>query len=399
MVNRNSVNQGVALVVFMLLCGYAYQHEMLLKPDPAVPFKGAPPRKERSENMFLFPTFPAVYLSAESSDALQTVYAADRQALALVRRMGQKYQRQNAAPAKAMQPILIDVGSPYGSFGVFTAACGFQTLLMQPMTSKPDYTRVALHFNRLHALTAKHISRLLSNHTMLLTLDQPTNEWIKAEGSGKHLVTTGTLAESLGSQSAQTFMVHSGIDGGRPLPVLAAVAGYPVRPKSVLIDVVLGAGRSVDYTLPLPKDSDAKESGAAAIAAITQHLVTLTRSRPDPDDPTAKLPGHALFVLRSAGCELEAAATCAHPVELMGVQPACRVEPTEAVLAAFASDLVVRSHARTGGGGTCRVLLMDEHEFTRTEWPVLWIAAAVLKLTCVLGFFLRKRRKSAARNL
>ena len=182
---------------------------MLLKPDPAVPFKGAPPRKERSENMYLFPSFPSVYLSAESAEALQAVYAADHQVLALVRRMGQKYQRQNAAPAKAMQPILIDLASPYGSFGVFTAACGFQTLLMQPMyvahthkrtppkqkskiknkktkkttdrTAKPDYTRVALHFNRLHALTAKHISRLLSNQTMLLTLDQPTNEWIKAE--------------------------------------------------------------------------------------------------------------------------------------------------------------------------------------------------------------------------
>ena len=229
-------------------------------------------------------------------------------------------------------------------------------------------------------------------------------------------------------------MVHSGIDGGRPLPVLAAVAGYPVRyaqfslshclisipppnflpppplslsnlnttprrPKSVLIDVVLGAGRSVDYTLPLPKGSDAKESGAAAIAAITQHLVALTRSRPNPDDPTAKKPGHTFYVLRSPGCELEAAAACTDRVELMGMQPACRVEPTESVLAAFATDLVVRSHARTGGDGTCHMLLMDEHEFTRTEWPVLWIAAVVLKLTCVLGFFLRKRRKSAARNL
>ena len=103
---------------------------MLFKADPAVPLKTRP-KKEKSESYYLFPSFPAIYVSAESAEVLQNVYDTDAAALDLTRRMTQSYLKHNTPP-KATQPVFVDVGSPYGTWGLYTSAIGAHTQLLQP---------------------------------------------------------------------------------------------------------------------------------------------------------------------------------------------------------------------------------------------------------------------------
>eukprot|EP01064_Diplonema_japonicum_P008856 TRINITY_DN1630_c0_g1_i1.p2 TRINITY_DN1630_c0_g1~~TRINITY_DN1630_c0_g1_i1.p2 ORF type:complete len:375 (+),score=78.23 TRINITY_DN1630_c0_g1_i1:1971-3095(+) len=372
-VTRNTVNQAVALLVFLVLFYYAWSKDMLFKPDPAIPIKGAKPRKDRAVDMYAFPTLPSFYASADKADELQHLYETDKDAMQLARRMAQVYSK-HYAPDKPEHPLFMDVASPWSTWGVYMAAMGMKSSILQPRTSHYRRVDAALSFGKL----TKHgrLSRkALSDKRQPIGYDTTKNIWLSvgsrvAKGEDIDVTTTVEYQDEMGRSVA--FMVHIGTEA-KLLPSLKGATNPNfVRPKALLVDVASRGNAVVDYT---------QENTGKHLDDLLAVGVQLQNE------------GFSMKLVPQKECPVN---TTAYTNETFLEHNVLKVLDSQQ------ADLLKQLYALATTPNPqpmCRVMWLKQADFEKSTPPFVFLTFVGLKLLCVLFMCYRKKKKAVSRSL
>eukprot|EP01062_Namystynia_karyoxenos_P051696 TRINITY_DN4072_c0_g3_i1.p1 TRINITY_DN4072_c0_g3~~TRINITY_DN4072_c0_g3_i1.p1 ORF type:complete len:446 (+),score=137.75 TRINITY_DN4072_c0_g3_i1:117-1340(+) len=273
-VTRTSVNQAVALTVFIALCTYAWHKDMLFRPDPAVPMRGRPPRT--GEGIWLYPTQPAFFAAADGADQLQAVYDRDAATARLVRTLWLRWV-QLGGDRRARY---IDSGSAWGTSGLFGAALGAHSVFAEPRPAAVASVGRSARFGRVRF--AHVLRNLLSDKQVLISCNashgilslgtppHPRKGWVQPVDE---LSTSLTLPELLGG-SAKAWLLHVALPGAQLAALRtaadAATTLHPSRLSAVIADFSEWTGSG-----PPRVDINPNATAAASTADLAQSMKSL----------------------------------------------------------------------------------------------------------------------------
>eukprot|EP01059_Diplonema_ambulator_P035438 TRINITY_DN8331_c0_g1_i1.p1 TRINITY_DN8331_c0_g1~~TRINITY_DN8331_c0_g1_i1.p1 ORF type:complete len:379 (+),score=95.26 TRINITY_DN8331_c0_g1_i1:66-1202(+) len=370
---RNTVNQGVAFVVFLVLLHYAWSKDMLFKPDPAIPHRGGKPRRDRATDMYIFPTLPAFYASADNIDQLQPLFEADHDAMAFTRSLAQVYMKYYS-PEKPEFSLALDIGSPWSTWGLFLASLGMKTSILQPRSNQYRRVDAALAFGKLGKMG--RLSRKgLSNQRVAVGYDNKNNRWVPiinnrvSKEDDIDAATTVLYQDEMGHGAA--FLAHLGSDA-RILPALRGIVDAADMPKMVMVDVAGRMNAVIDYTT---KNEDTFQKEFLSISDTFRkagYSVKLFPEKACPVDTSAysntTLLNYHLFTVPHSQQE-----------DLLKQLYTIATTPNPAPL--------------------CRLIWIKQEDFEKTTPPFVFLTLVTLKLICVLFICYKKKKKAVSRSL